>query len=207
MRFGYVRISEQDASYYLDLQKKKMVQLGVLADNIYEDILDAIDGEHSNLNRCISMLKAGDQLVLYSIDRLGKTFNELAKILYGFKVRGIELLIFDGGGLRIDTKDKACLLYEYISMLAENEKVVVANKMKPLEIVTRSMDDNLGRPPKVSIKALQEISYKMKNREVSVEAICTPYNLLPKDIYKYIYQTGEFRPEGVTFLEKYSKSR
>lgn len=96
-------------------------------------------------------------------------------------------------------------MYYYAEAFAENEEVVISNRIKRFDSIPRSMDDNLGRPTKVSVTALQEISYKMKNREVSVEAICEPYRLSPKDIYKYIYQTGELRPEGIAFLEKYSK--
>jgi DNA invertase Pin-like site-specific DNA recombinase len=205
MKFGYARISKQDNNYYLDLQKKKILLEGVTVDNMYIDVLDIKDGVYSNLETCLSLLKSDDELVVYSLDRFGKVFSQLSQMLSEFNKKRIRLQVLNSAGIKLDTKDKNCLLYYYAKAFAESDEVVISNRIKIFNSIPRSMDDNLGRPTKVSVRALQEISHKMKNREVSVEALCEPYRLSPKDIYKYVYQNGELRPEGIAFLEKYSK--
>lgn len=84
MKFGYARISKQDNNYYLYLQKKKILKEGVTIDDIYIDVSDVKDEVYQNLERCLSLLKSGDELVVYSLDRFGKVFSQLATMLSEF---------------------------------------------------------------------------------------------------------------------------
>lgn len=74
-KYGYVRVSTKEQK--LDRQYEALIQYGLLQKNIYEDRLSGKDFNRPNYKRLIKKLKAGDTLVIKSIDRLGRNYDEI----------------------------------------------------------------------------------------------------------------------------------
>lgn len=90
---GYMRVSKADGSQVLDLQKDALLQSGVDANMIYEDFASGKQDDRSGLESCIKVLRSGDTLVVWKLDRLGRdlrhlvnTVDDLSKRSVGFRV-------------------------------------------------------------------------------------------------------------------------
>lgn len=86
-RIGYARVSSDDQS--LDLQREVLKQVG--CGGIYEDTASGRSTVRPELERCCKALQAGDTLVLWRLDRLGRSLPDLVRIVTELEQRGVGL--------------------------------------------------------------------------------------------------------------------
>ena len=77
MLIGYARISKADGSQSLDLQRDALIAAGVPAERIYEDQASGARDDRPGLEACLRSLREGDVLVVWKLDRLGRTLTHL----------------------------------------------------------------------------------------------------------------------------------
>jgi DNA invertase Pin-like site-specific DNA recombinase len=87
MRIGYVRVSSDEQN--LDLQLEAMRQAG--CDKIYEDKASGANTERPGLQLALEVLREGDTLVVWKLDRLGRTVKQLVNFVTWFEENGIHL--------------------------------------------------------------------------------------------------------------------
>lgn len=75
MKYGYVRVSTKEQNE--DRQMIAMREFGVKDDNIVLDKQSGKDFKRPGYRRLVRKLKAGDTLVIKSIDRLGRNYDEI----------------------------------------------------------------------------------------------------------------------------------
>ena len=68
MLIGYMRVSKVDGSQSLNLQKDALVQVGVDASNIYEDLASGKNDDRPGLHAALKSLRQSDTLVIWKID-------------------------------------------------------------------------------------------------------------------------------------------
>jgi DNA invertase Pin-like site-specific DNA recombinase len=85
MRIGYARGSTQDQN--LDLQRDALKQVG--CDKIIEDTASGGKAQRSGLDRVRELLRAGDVLVVWRLDRLGRSLQHLIELLTELEHAGI----------------------------------------------------------------------------------------------------------------------
>ena len=73
-RVGYARVSTDDQN--LSLQLDALTQHGVGKDLFFTDKLSGAKHDRSGLGRCLKALKTGDTLVVWRLDRLGRSMGE-----------------------------------------------------------------------------------------------------------------------------------
>ena len=73
--YAYIRVSSRDQNE--DRQKNAMVEYGIAPGNIYMDKQSGKDFERPGHQRLLRKLKTGDTIVIKSIDRLGRNYNEI----------------------------------------------------------------------------------------------------------------------------------
>ena len=81
MLIGYMRVSKADGSQVLDLQKDALLAAGVGEDKIYSD--NQSGSRHDNrpgLTNCLKALQPGNTLVIWKLDRLGRSLKDLVNI-------------------------------------------------------------------------------------------------------------------------------
>lgn len=72
MYIGYVRVSKNDGTQNLDLQKDALSKAGIPPDRIYEDMQTGRHDDRPGLNACLKALQPGNTLVVWKLDRLGR---------------------------------------------------------------------------------------------------------------------------------------
>ena len=74
-KFGYIRVSTKDQN--LDRQHEALLQYGIAEENLYADQLSGKDFNRPQYKALIKRLHRGDVLVVKSIDRLGRNYEEI----------------------------------------------------------------------------------------------------------------------------------
>lgn len=91
MLIGYVRVSSIDDRQSTDLQRDALLSAGVDQRNLYEDRLSGARDDRPGLKSCLDYLQSGDVLVVWKLDRLGRSLAHLIDIVNEFQKRGIGL--------------------------------------------------------------------------------------------------------------------
>ena len=84
MLIGYARVSTQDQN--LDLQVKALKQAG--CEKIYEEKMSGTRADRPELARAVEMLREGDTLVVWKLDRLGRSVKDLINLVADFSANG-----------------------------------------------------------------------------------------------------------------------
>src|SRR3546814_16074393 len=77
MLIGYARVSKADGSQSLDLQPDALRAAGVEPGNIYDDRASGSRDDRPGLAACLKSLRDGDVLIVWTLDRLGRTLTHL----------------------------------------------------------------------------------------------------------------------------------
>ena len=77
MLIGYARVSKADGSQSLDLQRDALQAAGVDAVHVYHDFAFGVRDDRPGLDSCVRALRTGDVLVVWKLDRLGRTLAHI----------------------------------------------------------------------------------------------------------------------------------
>ena len=124
MLIGYARVSKADGSQSLDLQRDALIAAGVDEEQIYSDQASGKKNDRPGLEACLKALREGDVLVIWKLDRMGRSLNHLVKTTTLLSERGVGLKVLTGQGAQIDTTTAAGRLsFGIFAALAEFERL------------------------------------------------------------------------------------
>ena len=89
MLVGYMRISTSETRQSTDLQRDALVGAGVDPRNLHSDVASGAKVERPGLKTCLGYLTAGDVLVVWKLDRLGRSLPHLVTLLEELRGRGV----------------------------------------------------------------------------------------------------------------------
>ena len=89
MNIGYARVSTQDQS--LELQIEALEKAG--CEQIFREKISAVK-DRPELEKMNSMLRSGDTVVIWKLDRLGRSLKHLIDLVNSFKEKEVELKVF-----------------------------------------------------------------------------------------------------------------
>ena len=129
MRIGYARVSKADGSQSLDLQCDALRAAGVDAGHVYHDVASGVRDDRRGLDSCVRALRTGDVLVVWKLDRLGRTLAHLVNNVQNLSARGVGLRVLTGQGAQIDTTAAAGrLVFGIFAALAEFERGLIRER-------------------------------------------------------------------------------
>src|SRR5665811_837328 len=89
MLVGYMRISTDGDRQVLDLQRDALLSAGVDERHLFEDRISGSRGDRAGLTKALAFIKPGDCLVVWKLDRLGRSLPHLITTETNLKARGI----------------------------------------------------------------------------------------------------------------------
>src|SRR3954452_279527 len=89
MLIGYMRVSSSDERQVVDLQLDALLAAGVDERHLHQDKQSGGRDDRAGLKTCLAGLHTGDVLVVWKLDRLGRSLSHLVRILDDLKGRGV----------------------------------------------------------------------------------------------------------------------
>ncbi|MGD0109457.1 MAG: recombinase family protein [Rhodopila sp.] len=122
MKYGYARVSTEDQNPALQLAALKKAGCAKL----FEDQVTGAHIKRPALARCLKTLQSGDTLIVWKLDRLGRSLRDLIAMLDGFKQGGIK---FKSLTEAIDTETPTGrAMWQMIGVLAELERSLITER-------------------------------------------------------------------------------
>ena len=197
MLIGYARVSKADGSQSFDLQRDALLAAGVGEDRIYTDRASGKKDKRPGLEACQKALREGDVLVVWKLDRLGRSLHHLVKTVIGLSECGVGLKVLTGQGAQIDTTTAAGRLsFGIFAALAEFESELIRERTVAGLSAARVRGRKGGRKLALTKAQVRTIQAAMAHRDTSVSELCQELGISPVTLYRYVDPQGNLRDHG-----------
>lgn len=179
---GYARVSTEDQD--LSLQIDDLQTAG--CEKIFSDIISGVKSERTGLNDCLSYLKTGDTLIVWRIDRLGRSLQHLVSVVNDFKDRGIKFKSLNDGAIDTTTASGE-LVFNIFASMAQFERRLIQERTKAGLKAARARGRIGGRKAiaKDNVKVLAAKSLHAENNK-SIGEICSALDISRATFYRYL---------------------
>jgi len=206
MLLGYARVSKADGSQVLDLQKDALIEAGVDPDRIYEDFASGGREDRSGLTDCLKSLRTGDILVVWKLDRLGRSVRHLIQLAEDLRKRDIGLKVLAGEGAAIDTTTAAGrLTFNLFAVLAEFERELIAERTKAGLASAKARGRKGGRPYTMTPAKIRLAQAAMAKPGNNVGDLCKELGITRQTLYRFVGPGGELRDDAKALLKRRRK--
>ena len=181
MQIGYARVSTTDQT--LVLQRDALEQAG--CERIFTDTASGSIADRHGLEEAISQLRPGDVLVVWRLDRLGRSLRHLIETVTALDARGIG---FKSLTEQIDTTTSGGkLIFHIFGALAEFERDIIRERTQAGLAAARARGRQGGRPKLSSTARKVALARKLyEQREIPVQDICRDLNISRATLYRYL---------------------
>ncbi|EGT5767124.1 MULTISPECIES: recombinase family protein [Gammaproteobacteria] len=186
-RIGYARVSTDDQN--LHLQRDALVAAG--CEVIYEDKASGKSTARPELDNCLKALRPGDTLVVWRLDRLGRSLGDLVKVVTNLiDERGVGFLSLQE---QIETNSASGkLIFHVFAALAEFERNLISERTKAGLDAARARGRKGGRKPKLAPKDIREIKVLLKDPSIPVSDVAKRFGVSRTTIYNSV---GVIKPD------------
>ena len=196
-----MRVSKADGSQATDLQRDALLEAGVEPEALYEDKASGKSDDRPHLAACLKALRAGDTLLVWKLDRLGRDLRHLVNIVHELTERGVGLKVLSGQGAAIDTTTASGkLVFGIFAALAEFERELISERTKAGLASARARGRKGGRPYKMTPAKIRLAMASMGNKDTNVGALCKELGITRQTLYRHVSPTGELREAGQKVL-------
>jgi DNA invertase Pin-like site-specific DNA recombinase len=181
---GYARVSTTEQTLHLQLDSLK--QAG--CSKIFTDTVSGVKEERKGLDDALSYLRPGDTLVVWRLDRLGRSLKHLIEVVTDLEKRGIG---FKSLTENIDTTiSGGKLIFHIFGALAEFERNLIRERTKAGLEAARARGKRGGRPKALNGKKLAMLKELYNSKQHSINDICKSLHISRATLYRYI-EIGE----------------
>ena len=147
-------------------------------------------------------LRDGDVLVIWKLDRMGRSLNHLVKTTTVLSERGVGLKVLTGQGAQIDrTTAAGRLSFGIFAALAEFESELIRERTMAGLAAARARGRKGGRKFALTKAQVRMAQAAMANRDTSVSELCKELGVKPVTLYRYVDPTGNLRDYGKRVLD------
>jgi DNA invertase Pin-like site-specific DNA recombinase len=177
MIIGYARVSTADQN--LDLQLDALKKYG--CDRIFEEKVTGTKKERPKLAEMMTILRSGDRVVIYKLDRISRSTKHLIDLSEYFEKRGVEFVSIQDS---IDTSTPmGRFFFRILASIAELERDVICERTKAGLSAARARGRKGGRP--LSDKKKVHLAIKMyDSKEYSISQIVQATGISQATLYR-----------------------
>src|SRR5919199_6938968 len=180
MNIGYARVSTADQT--LHLQHDALTNAGCT--KIFTETASGASTQRQGLDDAISYVRPGDTLVVWRLDRLGRSLQHLIQTITDLHQKGIG---FRSITEQIDTTTSGGkLIFHIFGALAEFERDLIRERTEAGLQAARKRGKHGGRPKALSQKKLAMLHALSADKSNSVVEICRTLNISRPTFYRYI---------------------
>jgi DNA invertase Pin-like site-specific DNA recombinase len=156
MLVGYMRVSSADDRQTVDLQRDALLAAGVDERHLYSDKASGARDDRTGLKECLAYLKKGDGLVVWKLDRLGRSLPHLLTIVTDLKDRGV---FFRSLTEHMDTTTPhGELLFSIFGALAQYERALTRERVLAGLAAAKRRGRQGGRRPAIDGALIDQIT-------------------------------------------------
>jgi DNA invertase Pin-like site-specific DNA recombinase len=183
MLIGYARVSTNEQN--LDLQRDALLKAGVSAKDIYTDKVTGVKAERPGLTLALSHLREGDTLVVWRLDRLGRSLKHLIETVTTLREQGIS---FKSLTENIDTSTATgILVFQIFGALAEFERNLIKERTVAGLQAARARGRTGGRPKQNPDARKIALAKKFYNdHALSIPDILRTLNISKSTLYRWV---------------------
>ena len=189
MQIGYARVSTGEQT--LDLQRDALTKAG--CDRIFEETASGAKADRLLLKEALAYARSGDTLVVWRLDRLGRSLKHLIETVAELATRGIG---FKSLTEQIDTTTPGGkLIFHVFGALAEFERDLIRERTNAGLAAARARGRTGGRPKKLADpKTLALAQALYDGGTTDIETICKTLGISRATLYRSLEQSSERRP-------------
>ena len=180
MLVGYARVSTQDQN--LELQREALTQAG--CQKLFEDKLSGTRAERPGLAKALEMLRKGDTLVVWKLDRLGRSVKQLVDLVSELHKQSIQFKSL------IDTgTPSGRFFFHVMASLAEMERELTVERTRAGLAVARLSGRKGGRKPKMT-KSKIESAKKLLASGIAPKDVAKNLGVSIPTLYRWVPASG-----------------
>jgi DNA invertase Pin-like site-specific DNA recombinase len=181
---GYARVSTDDQD--LSLQIDALEKHGIPKSLIFTDKLSGAKDDRPGLTKCLDSLHGGDVLVVWRLDRLGRSMRHLITLVEDLRSCDVGFRSLNEGA--IDTTSASGeLIFNIFSALAQFERRLIQERTKAGLAAARARGRCGGRPRLESEQAKVRAAKKLSgDRSITIDDICKTLGISRSTYYRYL---------------------
>ena len=180
MLIGYARVSTQEQT--LDLQKDALEKIG--CSKIFTDVISGAKADRKGLEEALSYVREGDTIVVWRLDRLGRSLKHLIETITNLNNRKIG---FKSVQENIDTTTSGGkLIFHIFGALAEFERDIIRERTNAGLQAARARGRKGGRPKALTDKRAAMARELYNNKQNTIADICKTLNISRATLYRYV---------------------
>ena len=184
MLIGYARVSTEEQK--LDLQREALRDAG--CERIFEDTAGGA-AERPALRQAVAQLRAGDTLVVWRLDRLGRSLKDLIARAEALRTQGVGLRSLKEA---IDTDSSTGqLVFHIFGALAEFERALIRERTRAGLAAARARGRVGGRSKRLGEEQRRHAVELYRSRQRTVKEICALVGISRSTLYAYVEEFAE----------------
>jgi DNA invertase Pin-like site-specific DNA recombinase len=186
-KIGYARVSTNGQD--LDLQVRELKVAG--CKQVFTDRVSGSKSERPGLDACLKTLKKGDTLLVWRLDRLGRSMQHLVNVVADLKGKGVGFKSIRDGAIDTTTASGE-LVFNIFAALAQFERELIRERTMAGLSAARARGKLGGRKP-VLPDAPRVLSAKKlhADKTISIGDICNTLKISRATLYRYLSMSSE----------------
>lgn len=186
-RIGYARVSTRDQN--LDLQLDALKKAG--CDKIYEDTISGTTSQRPGLDKALDTLRDGDTLVVWKLDRLGRSVKDLLDFAGGLNNLGVGFVSLTDA---IDTTTASGrFFFNVMASLAQMERELMVERTQAGLLAAREQG-RVGGRKRIMTEAKIRSARKLLNQGTPPREVATSLGVSVPTLYRWVPAAGATAP-------------
>jgi DNA invertase Pin-like site-specific DNA recombinase len=188
MLIGYMRVSSESDRQTTDLQRDALLAAGVDSRHLFEDHASGAKDDRPGLIKALAFVQPGDVLVVWKLDRLGRSLSHLLCIVNALKEKQVAFRSLTEG---MDTTTASGeLLFHVFGALAQYERALTRERVVAGLAAARRRGRVGGRPAAISGEKLDAVLAALKGG-MSKAAVCRNFGVKRTTLLETLARIGE----------------
>jgi DNA invertase Pin-like site-specific DNA recombinase len=187
MLIGYMRVSTDNDRQSTDLQRDALLAVGVDGRHLFEDRASGARDDRPGLTKALEFLQPGDVLVVWKLDRLGRSLSHLLAIVNSLKDKQVA---FRSLTENLDTTTPSGeFLFQVFGALAQYERALTRERVMAGLAAAQRRGRRGGRPPAITGEKLDAILAALDGG-MSKAAVCRNFSVKRTTLIETLARVG-----------------
>ena len=180
-RIGYIRVSSLDQNPERQLEN-------VLVDRVFTDQASGKDAKRPELEQLLAFVRAGDTVVVHSMDRLARNLDDLRRIVHDLTSRGVRIeFVKEGLNFTGEDSPMANLMLSVMGAFAEFERALIRERQREGIALARQRGAYRGRKKSLSPDQTAELRRRSAAGESKAQ-LAREFGVSRETVYQYLQE-------------------